>query len=390
MPAMRHLHPFAVAALLSASACAKTPAGFVHDVSVNPGYHVVGNQVLDKNGKVHYFHGVARPTLEWSVEGENVSPGDFKSIASWKANVARIALNQDFWLFGNGAPGYQQTVKQAVEWAKQAGLDVILDLHWSDQGKQGSVAAAQQTMADANSITFWKSVAEFYKDDGRVLFELYNEPHDITWEVWLNGGDAGGFTAVGMQQLYDAVRSTGANNIVIAGGLDWSYDLSGVPTHRIQGQNIMYATHPYSRGNWKPVSSFDAKWGFVTATDPVIVSEFGDNVAECTFDYTAAVIAYADRCGASWTGWAWYPGGCTFPSLINDWAATPTAMGQVVKDALTRYATQGVPIPEDGGIAQPKLDAPVDDDAPAGVDGLPAIDHGAALDTGVSEAGRID
>ncbi|HEX7499760.1 MAG TPA: glycoside hydrolase family 5 protein [Polyangia bacterium] len=380
-------------AIAAAGACAKSPPDpwAPHDTSVDPGYHVVNNQVLDKTDAVHYFHGVARPSLEWSASGENISIGDFKHMASWKANAVRIALNQDSWLFGTSPKTYEQTVVQAVEWAKQAGLDVILDLHWSDQGQQGTVSPGQQKMADVNSIAFWKSVADFYKDDGRVLFELYNEPHDVSWDVWLNGGDAGGFTAVGMQQLYDAVRSTGANNIVIAGGLDWAYDLSGVPDHRIQGENIMYATHPYSKGNWKPISGFDAKWGFLTATAPVIVSEFGDNVAECTTDYSDAVITYADRAGASWTGWAWYPGGCTFPSLIADWTGTPTAMGAVVKAALARYSAQGMPITEDGGIAQPKLDSAAPD-LPSAVDsargdvGL-GIDLTGAIDLPVTEAG---
>ena len=43
-------------------------------------------------------------------------------------------------------------------------------------------------MADTNSITFWSQVAAIYKNDGRVLFELYNEPHDISWTVWKSGG----------------------------------------------------------------------------------------------------------------------------------------------------------------------------------------------------------
>jgi endoglucanase len=384
MRAMPNFRQLAFAVLIvTASACASEPEALVHDISVNPGYHVVGNQVLDKNGAVHYFHGVDRPSLEWSTSGENISAGDFKAMAAWKANVVRIALNQDSWLFGNGVKGYQTRVQWAVEWAKRAGLDVILDLHWSDQG--GSVSPDQQKMADVNSIAFWKSVADLYKDDGRVLFELYNEPHDISWEVWLNGGDAGGFTAVGMQQLYDAVRSTGANNIVIAGGLDWAFDLSGVATHLIQGVNIMYATHPYGMNNWKPISSFDSKWGYLTASYPVIATEFGDGNLECTTDYTSAVIDYADRNGAHWTAWAWYVGGCKFPSLIVDWSGAPSAAGQVVKDALLRYATQGMPVTADGGIEQPKLDAGPRDlppamDIPSGADGPGRIDLASTID----------
>jgi hypothetical protein len=320
--------------LLAIPACASDPPTLVHDVSVNPGYHVVGNQVLDKNGVAHLFHGVARPSLEWSAAGNNLSKSDFGLMGAWKANVVRIALNQDFWLFGSGTVAYQQTVLQAVEWAKQAGMDVILDLHWSDQGDPQNVKAAQQFMADPNSIAFWQSVASSYKDDGRVLFELYNEPYNISWDVWQNGGSAGSFTAVGMQQLYDAVRSTGAQNLVILGGIDWAYDLSGVPSHPIVGENIMYATHPYDYSNKQP-DSWDASWGHLTATAPVIVTEFGS--FDCSTDYTSQLVQYADAHTASWTGWAWYVNGCTFPSLIDDWNGTPSAPGQVLKNALAAY-----------------------------------------------------
>src|SRR5512142_1960924 len=83
---------------LALVACAKAPPTFKRDLSVNPGYHVEGNKVLDKNGKPHLFHGVARPTLEWSTGGENISKGDFDLMAKWNANVVRIGMNQGYWL----------------------------------------------------------------------------------------------------------------------------------------------------------------------------------------------------------------------------------------------------------------------------------------------------
>ena len=159
------------------------------------------------------------------------------------------------------------------------------------------------------------------------MFELYNEPHDVSWSVWRSGGTASsGFQAVGMQQLYDAVRATGAQNLVIIGGLDWAYDLSGVPANRIDGYNIAYATHPYNAPGKQPVL-WDSAWGFLTETDPIIVTEFGDTETACATDYSAALIQYADAHVTSWTAWAWYPGGCSFPALIDDWSATPSAFG---------------------------------------------------------------
>ena len=312
------------------------------------GYYVNGNTVCTPGGAAHQFHGVDRPSLEWSPTGQQLSPSDFGLMAGWKANVVRIALNQDFWLAGSpiADPNYPATVDAAVQWAEQAGMDVILDLHWSDAGVLGSCkSSCQQVMADANSITFWSQVAATYKNDGRVLFELYNEPHDISWTVWKSGGTtSGGWTAAGMQQLYDAVRATGADNLVVIGGLNFAFDLSGVPMNRVTGYNILYATHPYGGSADKGPVAWDSGFGFLSKTDPVIMTEFGDG-QECSGGsytpaintYVSALIAYADQHLVNWTAWAWFDGGCSFPSLISDWAGTPTPPGMLVQTSLEGY-----------------------------------------------------
>jgi len=297
-------------------------------------YKVVGNKVLDADGKQHKFMGVDRPSLEWGPSGDRFSLSDFQLMASWGSNTVRIPLNQDYWLQGsrNYSANYNATVRNVVTWAHQAGLDVILDLHWSDKGNLANSVPDQQRMADKNSVTFWQQVAALYKNDPGVLYELYNEPHDVSWSVWLNGGDSGdGFTVAGMQQLYDAVRGAGATNPVIVGGLNWAYDLSGVPSNRVKGDNIIYNTHPYDYGGKQP-SNWDSGFGFLTATDPVIATEFGDS--DCSPGYYQSFLAYAQAKGVMWTAWAWYPGGCSFPAIINDWSGTPSVSGALVKAAL--------------------------------------------------------
>ena len=301
------------------------------------GYYVQGNTIYDAANAPHLLHGMARPSMEWSATGEHVGTADYQIMKSWGARLVRIALNQDFWLPGaakhNGA--YVGNVDQAIQQARQLGLDVILDLHWSDKGNLQEANPGQQRMADQNSITFWTDVAAKYKGDGRVLFELYNEPHDVSWDVWLSGGSSGdGFNAVGMQQLYNAVRATGADNLVIIGGLDYAFDLSGVPGHRVQGYNIVYASHPYDYPNKQP-ANWEKAWGFLAATDPVALTEFG--TFNCSTSYYSQLIQAADAKKVSWTAWAWYPGGCGFPSIINDWNGTPSDPGKIVKAALLGY-----------------------------------------------------
>jgi endoglucanase len=322
--------------------CAPTPTAPV----APGGYYVNGNTVCTMDGRAHTFHGVDRPSLEWMSTGDHIALPDFQLMATWKANVVRIALNQDFWLSGSPFfdPSYVDTIDNAVAWAEMAGLDVILDLHWSDRGVLGSCPPSngcQQLMPDANSATFWSEVATHFRFDGRVMFELYNEPHDVAWDTWRNGGPTfEGWTAVGMQQLYDTVRATGAENIVVIGGLNWAYDLSGVPANRITGHNVVYATHPYTDtgGFTRPPSDWGRAFGSLTATDPVIATEFGVlQDTACTTGYDQQLIAYLDGHFAGFTAWAWFPGGCTFPALIDDWAGTPSPTGAVVKAALLGY-----------------------------------------------------
>ncbi|MCL2449736.1 MAG: glycoside hydrolase family 5 protein, partial [Polyangiaceae bacterium] len=139
----------------------------------------------------------------------------------------------------------------------------------------------------------------------------------------------------------DTVRATGANNLVIVGGLDWAYDLRGVSMMPVNGTNILYATHPYQNKSPDSATAF----GFLTATYPVIATEFGDTSTNqpsgCSATFDTTVLGYMDGQSGniphkmSWTAWAFYlASSCTFPPLLADSNYTPNAPGMVVQAAL--------------------------------------------------------
>jgi endoglucanase len=405
--------PLAVASALGLGACDSGSSSSSEGSKVTPtgctpaagaalpptapdGYYVNGNTICTPAGKPHLLHGVDRPSLEWSATGQNLSAGDFAAMASWHANVVRVALDQDFWLSDSPkyAAGYPALVDTVVQWAEAAGLDVIVDLHWSDRGDY-TQTPAQQPMADLHSIEFWKQVATRYKGDGRVFFELYNEPHDIPGNVWLSGGMASSppYQVAGMQQLHDAVRGVGAENLVIIGGLDYAYDLSVVAANPVQGHNILYATHPYNNATGRQPATWDGDWGYLTQTAPVVVTEFGDGTGSCSPAWDKALIPYADAHNASWTSWAWFVGGstptqlCQFPSLITDWSYDPTNEGAVVKAALLGYDDPAPPRPGADAGSDAAPDGP--DDAAVDGAGPDAADDG-SLDGGLDAADASD
>jgi hypothetical protein len=298
-----------------------------------------GSNIVNDKGKKIILKGVVRPSLEWNAQGEKLSEQDIKNMRNWGANVIRIDLNQNYW-FNSGPTSqigsYKQVINAIVYYAIQNNMAVILDLHWTENGHQSN-------MANKDSIRFWKEVAAEYKNFGTVLFELFNEPVNIDQNSWLSGNNV----YAGYQQLYDAIRSVGANNICIINGLDWGYNLSFVnDDFKINGYNIVYGSHPYNR------TTFDNNFQGVLGKYPLIFTEFGINQnSYFPNGYQSvykAILGFSNQFQISYTGFAWWVDSDaskvnTFPDLIQDWSGTPLNGGTFIHDDMKIYP--GTPFP---------------------------------------------
>jgi hypothetical protein len=332
----------------------------------------VGNRILNGKGESVWLRGVNTASMEWTSDGEgHILKTVEVAIKDWKVNHIRLPLAQDRW-FGkapeqrDGGKAYRDLVRQIVGLCRDSGVYVILDLHWSDAGVWGQ-QIGQHVMPDRNSLLFWKDCARTYKNEPAVLFDLYNEPHDVSWDVWLKGGEVtendrqrrytNKFEAVGMQTLLDAVRATGAKNLVVAGGLDWAYDLSGFlggyALKDPKGNGVVYANHNYPhKGDTH--ERWLEKMRTATARIPVIVSEFGGGA---TFGRRTAsrsdgdpwvrrVLDALQENRWHWTAWDMHP--AAGPCLITDWNYTPTPdFGVYVKQALLGTLEKYVPPPSE-------------------------------------------
>lgn len=153
-----------------------------------------------------------------------------------------------------------------------------------------------------------------------------------------------------MQTLLDAVRQTGANNPVIVGGTDWSYDLSAVArgeyvlTDTKSGRGIIYSSHIYPwKTGWQKAFIDAAK------KHPIFIGEVGNlrswddfsfipksaqnEVVGVESPWPADMLGVIQRYRLNWTAFSFHPK-CG-PNVIKDWDYTPTEFwGVQVKQAL--------------------------------------------------------
>ncbi|PTX98644.1 cellulase family glycosylhydrolase [Opitutus sp. ER46] len=318
--------------------------------------HVAGPQLLTASGRPAWLQGIHVVSLEWTPRGENVLRATQVALDDWKANVIRLSVRDDYWdgrAKGqtDGGAAYRALVDAVITLAANRGAYTVIDLHLYRAVRE-------------EHVVFWEKVARLYGNHPAVLFDLLNEPHSISWDVWRNGGEVTertkpadedaflsaadrakavrSFRSPGMQAVVNAIRATGARNVIIAGGLDWAYDLSGVvqgyALEDKTGHGIMYSTHIYP---WK--SDWQGKVLVAAAKFPIFVGEVGCDVKRMPFipperhedPYTWApdVLGLIQKHHLHWTAFSFHP--VATPVLISDWNFTPTPFwGEFAKAAL--------------------------------------------------------
>ena len=191
-------------------------------------------------------------------------------------------------------------ISNIVDEFTSMGAVVILDLHWSDDVNEQQVMPLKSKPGTGGAVEFWESVSAKFKDNDHVFYELYNEPHNNTTDLYLHGDD----TYAGMLDLIAAVRNNTEDGVlVVAGGNGWAYDadsliaLDGLTSDEL----MMFNFHPYM-GPHQAGDSKKSADGYETmvkdivsnTNKPIISTEFGqfccDTDGSC-YDY-----------GGTWNG----------------------------------------------------------------------------------------
>nr|WP_269151075.1 glycoside hydrolase family 5 protein [Acetobacter sicerae] len=106
-------------------------------------------------------------------------------------------------------PGYLAHIQNVVAMAKTGQAKVIIDLH--NYGAYGGQLIGSDAVKVDAFVDVWVKLARVFGNDADVLFGLMNEPKLASAGEW-----------AGIQQkVINAVRATGAKNLITVSGVNW-------------------------------------------------------------------------------------------------------------------------------------------------------------------------
>jgi endoglucanase len=310
-----------------------------------PRISVKGNRFVDPEGKPVLFRGLCISDPDKLEMQGHWNKEHFVKVKEMGTTLLRIPVHPIAWRERGGAQ-YIKLLDQAVEWATDLNMYVMIDWHSIGNMTNGIYQDPMYDTTKEETFGFWRAMSRRYGQNNTVVFfELFNEPAAfgrISWEAWK--------TLV--EDEIAVIRANTQQVIPLVAGFDWAYDLTPLRLNPIAAEGIGYTVHPYSHKRTQP---WEPKWeedfGFAAEKYPLIATEFGGFAAPGTpvppapapgtgrpgnaaalAAYGPAIIKYLESKNISWTVWCFDPE--WGPTLIKDWNYTLNPSGEFAKAAM--------------------------------------------------------
>ena len=199
-------------------------------VDINGLLQVSGNQIINKNGDPVSLAG---NSFFWSNDnwgGERFYNSEVVEWLKkdWKTTIVRASIGvEDPGGYLDNKTGNKDRIKIIVDAAIEKGLYVIID--WHSHHAEDNIEEA---------VLFFEEMASMYGHHNNIIYEIYNEPLDISWSDTIKP------YAV---SVIHAIRSIDPDNIIVVGTPEWSQRVDLAAADPITGfSNIAYTLHFYT------------------------------------------------------------------------------------------------------------------------------------------------
>jgi endoglucanase len=299
-------------------------------VAVHGSLSVSGNKIVDQNNNPVSFAG---NSYFWSNSGWGAEKYYNADVVNWLATdwnttIVRAAMGvEDSGGYMSNPTENKNRVKAVVDAAIAKGIYVIID--WHSHHAEDNQAAA---------ISFFQEMAQTYGNNPHVIYEIYNEPLQVSWSNTIKPY---------AEAVIAAIRAIDPDNLIIVGTSTWSQDVDIASNDPItSASNIAYTLHFYAATHKESlrqkaqtalnngIALMVTEWGSVEASG-------GGNVDAASTDAWMAFLAANDITHANWSIHDKSEGASVLQlgaSASGSWAANDlTASGTKVKSIVKNW-----------------------------------------------------
>jgi endoglucanase len=228
---------------------------------------------------------------------------------------------------------------------------IILDVH--NYGRYKGNKIDDPATGGAQLADLWTKLASHYKGNPRVAFGIMNEPHGIDAGTWRKISD----------EAVSAIRRTGARNLVLVPGTNWtgghSWDsgadgsnAAAMSGFRDPGGNFMFEIHQYldSDSSGTKPDCVDASVGRRRLAEVTswlraqhakgFLAEFGTPPTPVCLKALDDLLDFVDENGDVWAGWTYWAAGArwhNYPFDIQPDGGGPKPQAEVLARHVDRY-----------------------------------------------------
>lgn len=250
---------------------------------------VEGNKIVDEKSNPVVLRGMS---LFWSqIKGKYYNYDCIKWLRDdWHCTIVRAAMGIET---ADGIEGYLVNKEEelnkiitVIDAAVDFGIYVIID--WHDHHAH---------LNQDEAVEFFKIIAEKYGDKPNIIYEIYNEPMQISWSE-----DVKPYA----EEVISAIREIDPDNLIIVGTTTWSQDVDIAAEDPLDFDNIAYTLHFYASSHQSELR--DKALRAMDMGAPLFVTEFGTSEytgdGEVNTDSVKVWFDFMEQNNLSWCNWS--------------------------------------------------------------------------------------
>ncbi|MDL2278900.1 glycoside hydrolase family 5 protein [Parabacteroides sp. OttesenSCG-928-G07] len=237
-----------------------------------------------------------------------ITQDDIKYIKQTGMNSIRIPFhyklftNEDYMGLDSNHDGFE-LIDQIIEWCRQEGLYVILDMHDAPGGQTGDNIddsygypwLFESVESQTRFCSIWKNIAEHYANDTLVLgYDLLNEP---IANFFPDRSRLDEMLEPVYKRCVDSIRTVDKNHVILLAGAQWNTNFAVLKDSKFD-DNIMYTCHRY----WCDTLQANIQ-DFVDFRDKVNLPMYMGETGENSDEWIAAWTRLMERNNIGWHYW---------------------------------------------------------------------------------------